>query len=131
MSDTATATSVSAISWFEIPTNDFDRARRFYETVLETTLIEHPFGAARIAVFPYTEPGIGGCLDEGSASKPSSTGTIVFMVVPDGQLDATLARVAVAGGSIAVPKTALPPGMGAYAHIIDSEGNRVGLHAMS
>ena len=131
MSDTATASSTSAISWFEIPTNDFDRARRFYETILEKTLREEPFGKARVALFPYEQPGVGGCLDEGSPSKPSSTGTVVFIAVADGQLDATLARVATAGGSIAVPKTALPPGMGSYAHIIDSEGNRVGLHAMS
>jgi predicted enzyme related to lactoylglutathione lyase len=35
-----------------------------------------------------------------------------------------------AGGEIALPKTALPPGLGFFAHIIDSEGNRVGLHAL-
>ena len=44
-------------------------------------------------------------------------------------LDSVLNRVAAAGGEIATPKTALLPGMGAFAHIIDTEGNRVGLHA--
>ena len=28
------------------------------------------------------------------------------------------------------PKTALPPGMGFFAHFVDSEGNRVGLHSL-
>jgi uncharacterized protein len=46
-------------------------------------------------------------------------------------LDAWLARVPAAGGSIAQPKVTLPDGMGVFAHIIDSEGNRVGLHAMA
>ena len=35
-----------------------------------------------------------------------------------------------AGGKIAVPRTDLPGDMGSFAHIIDSEGNRVGLHAL-
>jgi predicted enzyme related to lactoylglutathione lyase len=35
-----------------------------------------------------------------------------------------------AGGKISLPRTALPEGMGFYAHILDTEGNRVGLHAI-
>ena len=38
-------------------------------------------------------------------------------------------RVAGLGGRIATPLTELPPGMGCFAHIIDSKGHRVGLHA--
>ena len=40
-----------------------------------------------------------------------------------------LARVEAAGGRIASPKVQLPGDMGAFAHIVDTEGNRVGLHA--
>ena len=40
-----------------------------------------------------------------------------------------LARVVAEGGKIVEPKTALPPGMGHYAHFMDSEGNRIGLHS--
>lgn len=131
MAETAAPPRASALSWFEIPTADFDRARRFYEAILETTLIEQPFGAARIAVFPYDhETGTGGCLDEGSESKPCSNGTVIYLDV-DGRLDRTLERVPAAGGRVASPKMALPPGMGYVAHIFDSEGNRVGLHAIS
>lgn len=126
----ASLSRTSALSWFEIPTADFDRARRFYTAILETTLREEPFGNARIARFPYERPGIGGCLQEGSASQPSSNGTVVYLDV-NGRLDRTLDLIAPAGGSVATPKTALPPGMGFVAHIIDSEGNRVGLHAVS
>jgi uncharacterized protein len=46
-------------------------------------------------------------------------------------IDPVLARVAKVGGAVATPKTALPPGMGFFAHITDSEGNRVGLHALA
>jgi len=46
------------------------------------------------------------------------------------KIDDALARVAKAGGKVVLPKTALPGDMGFYAHMIDSEGNRVGLHAL-
>jgi predicted enzyme related to lactoylglutathione lyase len=120
----------SALAWFEIPTADFDRARRFYEAIFERTLREEPFGPARIAIFPYERPGVGGCLDEASASRPSSEGTVIYLDA-NARLDRTLELVPAAGGKVATPKTALPPGMGFVAHIIDSEGNRVGLHAIS
>ncbi len=131
MSDsTAVAGGVAAISWFEIPTADFERARAFYSRILEIELPEQPFGHARIAVFPYERPGVGGCLDEGSQSAPSAGGTVVYLDV-NGRLDRTLELVPAAGGRILAPKEALPPGMGFVAHILDSEGNRVGLHAIS
>lgn len=41
-----------------------------------------------------------------------------------------LARAVAAGGQVALPRQALPPGMGFFAHITDLDGNRVGLHAL-
>ena len=55
---------------------------------------------------------------------------MVYLGVDPG-LDEALERVKRAGGKVALPKTELPEGMGVYAHVIDSEGNRVGLHASS
>jgi predicted enzyme related to lactoylglutathione lyase len=124
---TSVTKSMSALSWFEIPTSDFDRARAFYRAILETDLPANTFGPARIAIFAYENGGVGGCIDEGSLSQPGATGTIVYLDVT-GRLERTLELVEAAGGRIAEPKTALPPGMGFTAHIIDTEGNRVGLH---
>jgi len=45
-------------------------------------------------------------------------------------IDAVLARIEKAGGQIVAPKSALPPGMGFIAHLRDTEGNEVGLHAL-
>jgi predicted enzyme related to lactoylglutathione lyase len=36
-----------------------------------------------------------------------------------------------AGGRITLARTALPEGMGFFAHFVDCEGNRVGLHALA
>ena len=40
-----------------------------------------------------------------------------------------MSRVARAGGAVLSPKTALPKGLGHIAHLRDTEGNEVGLHA--
>jgi predicted enzyme related to lactoylglutathione lyase len=40
-----------------------------------------------------------------------------------------LARVESLGGRITTPKVTLPGDMGVFAHVVDTEGNRVGLHA--
>lgn len=127
---TTTAVAVSALTWFELPTLDFDRARRFYETILEAPLQEEHFGDGRIAMFASTSPGIGGCLDESSKSTPSETGTVVYLNV-SGRLDRTLELARANGAAVLVDVTALPPGMGHMAQIRDSEGNRIGLHAIS
>jgi hypothetical protein len=46
------------------------------------------------------------------------------------EIDVALERSRSAGGQIVVGKTAVPGGLGHYALSIDSEGNRVGLHAV-
>ena len=118
----------NALSWFEIPAADLTRATRFYETVLETKLQADTVGSIRLAIFPYRQPGVGGCVIAGDGYAPARAGTLVYLSVA--ALDAALERATGAGGSVALPRTALPDGMGFYAHIVDSEGNRVGLHAM-
>jgi uncharacterized protein len=47
----------------------------------------------------------------------------------DPTMSLVLDRVVAAGGQILTPRVALPEGMGFFAHILDTEGNRVGLHA--
>jgi uncharacterized protein len=117
------------VAWFEIPSADFDRAVGFYERIFAKKLKREAMGPMQLAVFPYERPGVSGAVVKGSPYEPGqSRGTVVYLDC-DGQLDAVLDRVAAAGGEIAVPKTELP-GMGAYAHILDTEGNRVGLHAI-
>jgi predicted enzyme related to lactoylglutathione lyase len=32
------------------------------------------------------------------------------------------------GAKLETPRTALPPGMGFFAHILDLDGNKIGLH---
>jgi predicted enzyme related to lactoylglutathione lyase len=117
----------NALSWFEIPAADLPRATRFYDVVLARKLKSETMGPMRLSVFAYDRPGVGGCLIAGEGQQAVAGGTLVYLSVSG--LDEALERVGQAGGTIALPKTALPEGMGFFAHIIDSEGNRVGLHA--
>ena len=121
----------NAISWFEIPTTQLDQAQTFYETVLACRMRREPMGPSEGAVFPYEGDGVGGSVMAGpTAPLPSANGTLIYLDASP-SLDAVLARVTAAGGHIAMPRQALPPGMGFIAHITDLDGNRVGLHALN
>ena len=121
----------NAISWFEIPTTRLDAAQAFYEAVLARPMRREAMGPSQGAVFAYDAEadGTGGALMQGpTAPAVSSGGTLVYLDASP-SLDAALARVLAQGGAVALPRTALPPGMGYFAHITDLDGNRVGLHA--
>lgn len=117
------------ITWFEIPTRDLDRAQRFYEALLGQPMRRERMGDADMAVFPGRDGGVGGCLHQApDGSAPAAQGTLVYLDVAPSIGDA-LARATGAGGRVLCPATMLPGDLGVYAHVEDSEGNRVGLHA--
>lgn len=120
-----------AISWFEIPATDLDRAQRFYETILNLKTNRTSMGGEELAIFPYDRAGgaTGGALIQSSPNEPSQSGTVIYLQSTE-SVDAVLARVPAAGGSIAKGRQELPNGIGAIALILDTEGNRVGVHAM-
>lgn len=122
----------NAISWFEIPSTELNKAQAFYEAVLNCKMRREPMGPSEGAVFPYEgDQGVGGALLAGpTAPAPASGGTLVYLDASP-SLDAALARALKAGGKVALPRQALPPGMGFFAHITDLDGNRVGLHALA
>lgn len=121
----------NAVSWFEIPVRDLDRAQRCYQTLLATSLKRETMGNEQLAIFPADEEGAAGCLHLASKPvAPSREGTRVYLDASP-SIDAALERTGAAGGRVVTPKVALPPGMGYFAHVEDSEGNVVGLHALA
>jgi predicted enzyme related to lactoylglutathione lyase len=120
-----------AINWFEIPVADMDRALAFYTTLSGRALRREAFGGPGEELGVFEADGtddVKGALFKSPNLQPSANGTLVYLNASP-SLDAWLARVPAAGGRVALPKVTLPDGMGCFAHIIDSEGNRVGLHA--
>lgn len=119
----------NAVVWFEIPAADLTRATAFYEQILQMKMRPYQGVGAKMNLFPYSEPAIGGAVIE-SAAAEAGRGSVLYLNA-DPSLDAVLARIEPAGGSILLGRTELPPGMGVFAQIKDTEGNAVGLHAVS
>jgi predicted enzyme related to lactoylglutathione lyase len=123
----------NAISWFEIGTNDLDRATKFYETIFNVKLAPLDLPNIKMRMFPLDDmmTQVGGAIvHSGGFHKPSSTdGPLVYL---NGNPDVQdiLDRVEAAGGKIMVPKTEISPEYGYMAVIIDTEGNRIGLHSV-
>ena len=122
----------NAISWFEIPAEDLNRAQKFYEEVFEVTLTPLDLDNIRMRMFPLEDPasGVGGalCHSPGFYKPSMSDGPLIYLNAnPDVQK--ILDRVESAGGKILVPKTEISKEYGFMAVISDTEGNRIGLHA--
>lgn len=122
-----------AISWFEIPATDIERAQTFYETILQVKMINMDFPGVKMRSFPIDDPmeGIGGTIiDTGGFHKPSATdGVLVYLNAnPDVQI--VLDRVESAGGVIIIPKREISPDYGFMGMFTDTEGNRIALHSV-
>jgi uncharacterized protein len=120
-----------AADWFEIPTEDLERACGFYEKIFAFKMpaIELQNGL-RMAMFPVDPTqAVGGALcHHPEFYTPSKTGTLVYLNA-DPDLAEVLGRIEKAGGQVLVPKTQISPEYGFMAVFIDCEGNRVALHS--
>lgn len=122
----------NAISWFEIPSTDIDRAQKFYETVFQIQMVPMDNDHLKMRMFPIDDmmTGIGGAVVKSDFHKSSiMDGPLIYLNAnPDVQ--GILDRVEAAGGKTLVPKTQISPEYGHMAVIIDTEGNRIGLHSV-
>ena len=121
--------SPHALNWFEIPVSNFARAKAFYETVLGIKIEPMVMGPTTMGFLSTSPDAVGGALVQSEEATPSKLGTMVYLNGGD-NLAPMLARVEGAGGSVAVPKTEIGNDFGFFAHFIDTEGNKVGLHSM-
>jgi predicted enzyme related to lactoylglutathione lyase len=123
----------SAISWFEIPATDLGRATKFYETIFGISLIPMDLPNIKMRMFPVEDQmtDIGGAVvDSGGFHKPSATDGPLIYLNGNPDVQNVLDKVEKAGGKITVPKTEISAEYGFMAVIIDTEGNRIGLHSV-
>ncbi len=122
----------NAISWFEIPATDLQRAQKFYEAIFDISMVPLEFPQLQMRMFPLEGVlGVGGaiCKSEGFYKPSVTDGPLVYLNAnPDVQL--ILDKIEAAGGKIIVPKTEITPEYGHMAVFIDTEGNRVALHSV-
>ncbi|MYD09603.1 MAG: VOC family protein [Chloroflexi bacterium] len=127
---------MSVINWFEVPVADFERAKTFYETVLDKQLFvndQRETMGSILGVFPH-DGQVGGCLVHNPqyGYTPSAEGTLVYFTIT-GNMDSALTRVPAAGGQVLLPKTELGEnaGGGYVSWVRDTEGNKVGFYSES
>jgi predicted enzyme related to lactoylglutathione lyase len=115
---------MSRVVHFEIPTDDPERAGAFYSGVFGWNVQQ--WGTADY--WPMTTgeaPGSGYGAEGAMAPRSQAAeGVLVYVGVDD--IDAALARVKDARGSVIADKTPIPA-IGWSAHVRDTEGNLIGL----
>lgn len=118
----------NALSWFEIPTIDFNRAIKFYETIFEIKLKIWDNNESKMAVFPSGEGKVGGALVKEQVMGTCKNGTMVYLNAnPD--LQTVVNKLEQAGGELLTPKMLIAEGVGYMAYFRDTEGNTIGLHS--
>lgn len=118
------------VRWFEIYVQDMARARRFYETVLETRLERLETDDMDYWTFPMGDRqtyGAGGALARMTGMPSGGNSTLVYFACEDCAVEA--GRVAAAGGQVEREKMSIGE-HGFIALARDTEGNMIGLHSM-
>ncbi len=112
------------VVWIDIPTQDHERAVKFYNAVFKLDLKATGWGQEKMACFPTGD----GSISYAPDFKPSENGTLVSLQVSD-NIKSTLERIVENGGKIIQTKTKIEAeGRGFFAIFMDCEGNKVGLY---
>jgi uncharacterized protein len=117
------------ISIVEIPVADLPRAVTFYQTILGVTIQEMEMDGVTMGVIPNAAGTVNVVLAKGGDYKPTTDGAVLYLNAGK-DLQSMLDKVKQHGGQVLVPKTEISPEMGYFALFIDTEGNKLGLHAM-
>ena len=115
------------ISWFEIAVSDFERAKKFYESIFNEHMMVMDLGVLKMAIFQRMD---GAICHNPNWYKPSIDGTLIYMNA-DPDLSIIQSRIEPSGGTLIQTKKLIAPGRGYMCLFTDSEGNRLALHSYS
>lgn len=117
------------IGWFEIYVQDIDRARNFYESVFQIKLEKLHTPDVEMWAFPMdmTLYGAGGSIVKMAGCPSGGNSTLVYFSCANCAVEE--GRVAQAGGRVDKAKMSIGQ-YGFISLVLDSEGNRLGLHSM-
>ena len=119
------------IAWFSIPSTDFDRAVKFYETIFDLKMDVHDADdGGKYAMFPGDpHKDVLGGITQDPTFAPSDDGVRVYLNA-NGVMDDVLARIPNAGGEVLTPKTSMGE-MCWYAIFRDTEGSSIAMYDMA
>jgi len=124
--------SADTLCWTDIPVTNLDRAIKFYSAVLGKAVRRLSEGRMEYGLLPHEEQNASGCLvvrgDSGGVdNRPSANGPLIYLSV-EGRLDEAVETARKNGGKVLRARQKIGE-HGFRAVIIDSEGNRIALHA--
>lgn len=121
---------MNPVNWFEIPANNIEQAKNFYEAVFGFDMPINEMGGSLMAWFPGnpTQAGAVGTLIQGDGYVPSMEGSMVYFAVEN--IEATLEKITENGGEALSPKISIGE-YGFIAMFRDNQGNRVSLHSQN
>ncbi|MFC0181805.1 hypothetical protein SAMN04515674_10957 [Pseudarcicella hirudinis] len=125
------SSNTNALNWFEIPATDSARAKKFYESLFEIEMASSEMMGMEMTFFtsPEEENGkVSGALVKSQYHIPSTEGAVVYLNA-NPEIQKVIDRIEPNGGKVIMPKTKISDEIGYMAFFIDSEGNRVALHA--
>lgn len=117
----------TSIVWFEVPADDLNRAKKFYQSMFGWKFAKLP---AAINDYWHIDTGgpdaspDGGMIPRMHPQQPITN----YVSVPS--VTKAAAKVEKLGGTVCKPKTAVP-GMGYFAICLDTEGNTFALWEMN
>lgn len=114
---------MSRVVHFEIPTDNPERASKFYREVFgwQIQKWQGPMEYWLVTTGPDGQPGINGGL---TRRQPPNSGTVNTIAVVS--VDQAVTNIEAKGGKTVMPKTTLP-GVGYLAYCQDTEGNVFGV----
>lgn len=116
------------VGWFEIYVDDIERAKKFYETVLQVKLEKLPVDGVEMWNFPMSQdaPGSSGTIIHMPGFPAGRNSVLVYFTVDDCANEES--RVEAAGGRIEKSKFSIGQ-YGFISLVYDTEGNMFGLHS--
>lgn len=120
----------SYISLVEIPANDLKRAVSFYESILGIEIETMEMPDIQMGILPYENQTVTLVITKAEGYKPSADGVTIYLNGGD-NLQVILDKVESNGGKIVTPKTLHADESGYFAILLDSEGNKIGLHSVN
>lgn len=114
--------------WVDIPVSNLDRAIQFYSAVIGAEVAKEGGPGFAFGLLPHSGSDVGGCLylPEGD-NAPSKVGPLIYLNA-EGRLKQAIEAVPAHGGHILKALHEIGP-HGFCAIVLDSEGNRIALHA--
>ena len=125
----------NALTWFEIPVENMQRARKFYETILDIKMetMGKDTPEEQTIFFPRKPDTImalsgilSGALVKSARIKPGQDGPLIYLNA-NPSIQTVIDKIEPAGGKLIAPKIKIPAGL--IAVFLDTEGNKMALHA--